>query len=89
MKRIVGGVVIIGLCTYLLCSLIGLWGTLNEQKAELRELEEIYATQKAEIAELHALLDSETDTQIIEKAARERLGYIYSNEKVFVDISGN
>ena len=89
MKRILGGVVIIGLCTYLLCSLIGLWGTLSEQKAELQELEEIYATQKAEIAELRTLLDSETDMQIIEKAARERLGYIYSNEKVFVDISGN
>lgn len=89
MKRILGGVVIIGFCTYLLCSLIGLWGTLSEQKAELQELEEIYATQKAEIAELRTLLDSETDMQIIEKAARERLGYIYSNEKVFVDISGN
>lgn len=89
MKRILGGAVIIGLCTYLLCSLIGLWGTLSEQKAELAELEGIYATQKAEIEELKTLLNADSDSQIIEKAARERLGYIFSDEKVFIDISGN
>jgi cell division protein FtsB len=27
--------------------------------------------------------------QIIEKAARERLGYVYSDEQVFIDISGS
>jgi len=89
MKRILGGIVVIALCTYWLCSLVGLWGTLSEQKQELAELELEYAAQKSEIAELKALLNADTDAQIIEKAARERLGYIYSNEKVFVDISGN
>ena len=89
MKRILGGIAIIALCTYLLFSLVNLWGTLSEQKAELAALELEYAAQKSEIAELKALLNADTDTQIIEKAARERLGYIYSNEKVFVDISGN
>lgn len=89
MKRILGGIAVIALCTYWLCSLVGLWGTLSEQKQELAELELEYAAQKSEIAELKALLNADTDAQIIEKAARERLGYIYSNEKVFVDISGN
>jgi len=42
-----------------------------------------------DIAELKAMLQDESNTQIIEKAARERLGYIYSDEQVFVDISGN
>lgn len=89
MKRVISGAIIIGLCTYLLCSLIGIWGTLSEQKAELAELEAIYDAQKAEIEELKTLLNAESDSQIIEKAARERLGYIFSDERVFIDISGN
>ena len=28
-------------------------------------------------------------TKIIEKAARERLGYVYPDEQIFIDISGN
>ena len=30
-----------------------------------------------------------SNAQLIEKAARERLGYIYSDEQVFIDISGS
>ena len=41
-----------------------------------------------EINELKEMLKDESNKQIIEKAARERLGYIYSDEQVFIDISG-
>ena len=71
MKRILGGIVVIALCTYWLCSLVGLWGTLSEQKQELAELELEYAAQKSEIAELKALLNADTDAQIIEKHLQE------------------
>ena len=52
-------------------------------------LKEEYAATENDIAELKAMLSDESNTQIIEKAARERLGYIYSDEQVFIDISGN
>jgi cell division protein FtsB len=35
------------------------------------------------------LLSTSTEKELIEKAARERLGYVYPNEQIFVDISGN
>ena len=89
MKKIIGGVLVLGIGIYLLCSLISLWGDLSDQKEELSLLKDKYATQKAEITELKALLEADSDAQIIESAARERLGYIYSGEKVFIDISGN
>lgn len=89
MKKIIGGVLVLGVGIYLLCSLISLWGDLSDQKEELALLKDKYATQKAEITELKALLEADSDAQIIESAARERLGYIYSGEKVFIDISGN
>ena len=76
-------------CAYVFVSLINLWSTLNESQSELKALKAEYAATENDIAELKAMLADESNTQIIEKAARERLGYIYSDEQVFVDISGN
>ena len=76
-------------CAYVFVSLINLWSTLNESQAELTALKAEYAATENDIAELKAMLADESNTQIIEKAARERLGYIYSDEQVFIDISGN
>ena len=39
--------------------------------------------------ELKALLEDGSKTKIIDKAARERLGYVYPDEQIFIDISGN
>ena len=41
------------------------------------------------IAELEDLLDGDSHTEIIEKAAREKLGYVYSDEIIYIDISGD
>ena len=76
-------------CVWVFGSLLNLWSTLNESQAELLALKEEYAATENDIAELKAMLSDESNTQIIEKAARERLGYIYSDEQLFVDISGN
>ncbi len=76
-------------CVWVFGSLLNLWSTLNESQAELKALKEEYAKTENDIAELKAMLADESNTQIIEKAARERLGYIYSDEQVFIDISGN
>jgi len=74
---------------YFIFSSTGLWNIRNQSKAELEALNEQYADQVNDIEQLRALLESDSDTQIIEKAARERLGYIYSDEQVFIDISGS
>ncbi len=42
-----------------------------------------------DIERLNALLDSDSHKEIIEKAARERLGFVFSNEEIYIDISGN
>ena len=80
---------VLGVCVYLVATLTGLLTTLNENKAQLALLEEQYATEKNTIEELRTMLENESDYAIIEKAARERLGYVYSDEQVFIDISGN
>lgn len=88
-KSIILRIVILGVCAYFIVTLAGLWENLNESQKTLEKLKEQYKTEQNDIMELKALLESDSDNQIIEKAARERLGYIYSNEQVFIDISGN
>jgi cell division protein FtsB len=62
---------------------------LRELNAEHTELKRIKAAEEANIEELRTLLESGSKEQMIEKAARERLGYVYADEEIYVDISGN
>ena len=80
---------ILGVCVYMIATLSGLWNTLNQSRKELDELKEQYAEEQNDIEELRAMLEDGSESKIIEKAARERLGYIYPDEQVFIDISGN
>ena len=82
-------VLCLGVCVYVFANLVNLWSTLNDSQEELKALKEEYAATENDIAELKAMLADESNAQIIEKAARERLGYIFSDEQVFIDVSGN
>lgn len=54
-------------------------------KADSARLEQL----KLEVAEKARMLESSDDKGFIEKAARERLGYVYADEHIYIDISGN
>ena len=82
-------ILILGVCVYMIATLANLWTTLNESKAEYNSLKAEYSATQNDIEELKAMLKDESNTKIIEKAARERLGYIYSDEQIFIDVSGN
>lgn len=88
-KSILLRIMILGVCVYMLATLSGLWNTLNESRKELEALKEQYAAEQNDIDELRAMLEDGSEAKIIEKAARERLGYVYPDEQVFIDISGN
>lgn len=88
-RSIILKILILVVCVYMVSTLSNLWSTLSESKAELDALKLQYETEQKNIEELKILLKDESNQKIIEKAARERLGYIYSDEQVFIDISGN
>lgn len=88
-KSILLRIMILGVCVYMLATLSGLWNTLNESRKELDALKEQYAAEQNDIDELRAMLEDGSEAKIIEKAARERLGYVYPDEQIFIDISGN
>ncbi len=88
-KSILLRLMILGVFVYMIATLSGLWNTLNESYRQLAELEDQYAAEQNDIAELKAILAEGSESKIIEKSARERLGYVYPDEQVFIDISGS
>ena len=85
-KSVIVRLLVLGVCVYMIATIAGLWNTLNESKNRLANLEKQYASEKYEIDELKAILESDSDNKIIEKAARERLGYAYPDEKIYKDM---
>ena len=61
---------------------------IASKKQELKAVEEQLHIQLAENTELHRLLEDGTEQEIIERIARDRLGYAKPGERVFVDTSG-
>lgn len=88
-KSILLRVLVLGVSVYMVATLIGLWNTLSEDRATLAQLENQYRAEQLELEELKTLLADGSQSQIIEKAARERLGYVYSDEEIYIDISGS
>ena len=88
-RSIILRLVIVGVCAYMTVSLANLWSALSDAKKERDALKEQYNQEVNDIEELRVMLEDESNDKIIEKAARERLGYIYADEQIFIDISGN
>ncbi len=79
----------VALSVYMIVSLCTLWRNLVNEQNSLAELEREKNEKISQIEYLTDLLESGNENEIIEKAARERLGYVYADEQVFIDISGN
>jgi cell division protein FtsB len=70
-------------------SLGSLVSELAESRSTLAQVQAEIDETASRIEENKNLLENSTEDELIEKAARERLGFVYPNEQVFVDISGN
>lgn len=88
-KSVIVRLIVLGVSVYMFATLINLGNQLTEDRNTLTQLQNQRDTIKLENEELSALLDSDSHSAIIEKAARERLGYVYSDEEIYIDISGN
>lgn len=88
-RSIILRLLVIFVSIFMITKLVGLLNDLNSKKSELNALNEELKTKQADVEELKNLIDNGSKEQIIEKAARQRLGFVYSNEEIYVDISGN
>lgn len=88
-KSILLRLAVLAFAVYMIISLTSLWSQLATKQNELGALKTDAKERELRISELSRLLENGDETEIIEKAARERLGYVYADEQVYVDISGS
>ncbi len=88
-KSVIVRLIVLGVSVYMVSNLIGLGNQLARDRETLTQLINERDAIELENEELEALLNSDSYADIIEKAARERLGFVYSDEEIYIDISGN
>lgn len=88
-KSIIVRLIVLGVSVYMIATLVGLGNELSKAKAELDDYEHQRDSLQLTVSEYNELLKNDSHAAIIEKAARERLGYVYSDEEIYIDISGN
>lgn len=80
------GALILGI--YLVVNLVINQMAIGAKRQQLQEMQEQLNAQQAQNAELSRILESGSDLDIVERVARDTLGYAKPNERVFVDMSG-
>ena len=88
-KSVLLRILLLMFAIYVSYTLINLQVELINSKQELKERESYLKETTIKVDELTRLLEEGDEKELIEKAARERLGYVYPNEQVFIDPSGN
>lgn len=81
-----------GLCIFAVWMIFYLGSLIKEYNSQQSVLNSASAKRDQlllEVAEMSRMLENSDDVEFIEKAARERLGYVYSDEHIYIDISGD
>ena len=84
-RSVIVRLIVLGIAIYFVASLISLNNELTELQTVRDKGEKEVNTLELGNEELKKLLDSGSRKDIIEKAARDRLGWVYSDEQVFID----
>ena len=79
------GLVLVG--GYLVAGLVFNQVQISSKRQELEAVQAQLESQQQN-DELSRVLESGTDLEIIERVARDKLGYAKPNERVFVDVTG-
>ena len=88
-KSILLRLIVLGAAVYFVAALTVQVDGLVEIKSEYDAVNQEYNSKLLYRDELKELLNSDSHDAIIEKAARERLGYVYGDETIYIDNSGN
>ena len=90
-KRRSGFLVKIITLSFVVCAAVSFIHSQSEvasKRRELAVLNESIVLQQTKNDEVKRILDGDNDLEYIERIAREKLGYAYPDEKIFIDRSG-
>ncbi len=82
-------VTVAGLLAYFIWSIFSLNGTLSQKKQELSAVQGKVAAATKQNEQLKMQFSSIGTPEFIESRARESLGFVTPNEKVFIDANKN
>ena len=72
-------------CVYFVCMMIGQQSTINRKNNEIRNLNEQITSANQETERLKEELENVNDPEYLERMAREKLGLVGPNERVYID----
>ena len=82
-KSIIVRLIVLGVSVYMIATLSNLWVTLNEGRKELELLEQKKHALELGNEEYRVLLEESSHEEIIERAAREKLGWVFPREEIY------
>lgn len=87
-KSIILRLTLLAFSIYTIISMSQMEMELVEARRQLTDIENQKTEQELKNQELLQLLENGSEKDFIERAARDRLGYVYADEKVYTDMSG-
>lgn len=75
------------LAGYFVISLINVQMDIKDRKEQAEKLDAQYEEQLAENARLQGVVDGGNEDEYIERVAREKLGYVMPDERVYYNIT--
>ena len=87
-KSILLRIALLGFAIYMVYSMISLQSQLAQSKKTLSEKQNEISQRNVDIDELKSLLKNGSKDDLIERAARDKLDFVFENEEVYEDISG-
>lgn len=88
-KNIILRVAVVVCAVSTIFSLFNMQVQLFDKKQQLNEINQMCAKQRLINQDLELTLELGGNNEYMEKIARDKLGFVYPDERVFVDISGN
>ena len=89
LKGIIVAVALLVFTIYVVISLILIGNDIKAKRQDTVELQAQIVDKETINKELQDLIDNGADAEYIIKIAKEKLGLVYPDERVYVDISGN
>ncbi|HIR41728.1 MAG TPA: septum formation initiator family protein [Candidatus Egerieicola pullicola] len=87
-RRIVVIVAVIAITIYVGISMVFITNSYREKSQEIQQVQQQIDEQTVLNQEYQAMIDQGVDDEYIQKLAREKLGLVYPDERVYIDMGG-
>lgn len=87
-RRIVVIVAVIAITIYVGISMVFITNSYREKSREIQQVQQQIDEQTVLNQEYQEMIDQGVDDEYIQKLAREKLGLVYPDERVYIDMGG-